>query len=104
MLSVSESIASHVIPVKLYSIVSETPVTVSLLISNANPEGGAAPAFGTATSLTSDAGVFAVARIRTETVTAELPNALLGMFVPLTGIHAAPPRLYSMAGETPVII
>jgi hypothetical protein len=54
--------------------------------------------------LMADDGVVAVALIRTKTVVAAFPIALLGMLVPLTDVQVSPLlRLNSIAFDTPVI-
>ena len=108
MSSVSEVIFLHLVPFVLYSMRLDTPVTVSLRVLSkmfAVSPGRVVAAAGTATSLILDEGADAVALVRTMTVTAALPIALLGMFEPVTSAHESPPlRLNSIERETPVIL
>ena len=97
--------AVHFVPFVLYSMRFDTPVTVSVRVSNAMPSGDVVAAFGTATFLMLDDGAVAVALVRIITVAAASQNKLRGRFDAVTSVQAAPLlRLYSIALETPVIL
>lgn len=99
------AIVVHVVPLVVYSMRLDTPVTVSLRVSSAIPVGNFSPLPGTATLLMLDDGVVAVALTRTMTVVATLPNELRGIVVAATDVHEDPLlRLYSIAVDTPVIM
>jgi hypothetical protein len=100
-------IAVHEVPLVLNSISVETLVTVSPIKFRAMLGGidATVAAAGTAMLIALDDGKVAVALVRTLTVLAALPNALLGMFVPVTDAQVTPSlRLNSIAVETPVIM
>ena len=108
MLDMSRGFAAtvvHEVPLALYSIRFDTPLTVSPRGSKATPVGNVSSLPGTLTLLINDDGAVAVALIRTKTVAAAPPNIFLGMLVSLAEAHVVPSfRLYSIADETPVIL
>jgi hypothetical protein len=107
MFSVFAVMGVHLVPLVLNSIRFDTPVTASLRVSSAMPVGivVSAATAGTAMLLMLDDDNVVVALIRTITVTAVLPNALLGMLDPVTDVQDAPLlRLNSIVLETPVIV
>ena len=98
-------IAVHEVPLVLYSMRFETPVTVSLNVSSTIPVGYVVAALGTDTFFSPDTGAASVAFVRTITVVAVLPNTLRGIVVPVADVQVFPSsRLYSIAVETPVIV
>jgi len=104
MLSGSEVIPVHEVPLVLNSMRFDTPVTVSLGASSVMPAGVVVDALGTVTFAALDDGADAVALVRTKTVEAASPNALRGMFDAVTDVQDVPPfRVNSIALVTPVI-
>ena len=97
--------AVHLVPFVLYSMRFDTPVIVSLCVSNDTSVGDVVAASGMATFLILDDGADAVALVRIMTVAAASPNKLRCKNDAVTFVQAAPlSRLYSIAVETPVIL
>ena len=105
MLSVFEVMAVHEIPLTLYSMRFDTPVTVSFRISRARSLGKISSSPGTATFLILDDGADEVALKRIITVAASLPNTFRCRLDALTDVHVVPlSTLYSIVFEMPVIV
>jgi len=105
MSSGSEVMDFQLVPFVLYSMRFDTPVTVSLRVSSITPDGDVVAAPGAAMLFMFDDGRDAVAILRTITVAALSPKALLVKNVPVMVVHVSPVfMLYSIDLETPVIL
>ena len=87
MLSGFAEMAVHLVPLVLYSMRLDTPVTVSLYVSSVMPSGDAVAAPGTITLFVLEDGTVAVAFVRTITTAGASPISSRVIDVPVTVVH-----------------